>query len=164
MRPAAGRLLLIAALFVGWLGYLGYLVWTRPRTPDGQPLVLSRPQLLVSNVDVVAAVDDPAQPVVIKQVLSPPGDKDLHPGDRIEVPNIKDCRPLPPGGPNAPAPPDWTGPGDYLLPLERYTEDSTARYRVAPTPPSPGYPHRRPRIYPATPEALAQYREVRKPG
>ena len=51
MRPAVVRLLVAALLFAGWLGYLIYLVATTPRTPAGAPLVLSRPQILVSDFD-----------------------------------------------------------------------------------------------------------------
>ena len=40
MKPAAFRLVLTLGLFLGWLGYLGYLVATRPLTPAGTPLVL----------------------------------------------------------------------------------------------------------------------------
>ncbi len=61
MRPAVGRLILTIALFVGWLVYLGFLVLCRPHTPDnlrgafaGRPVTVSRPQILVSMLDVVA--------------------------------------------------------------------------------------------------------------
>jgi hypothetical protein len=149
MKPAAGRLLLMVLLFAGWLGYLAYLAFSRPLTADGQPLVLSRPQLLEADLDVVARVDDPARPVVVKEVLFPPNEKDVHPEQKITVANLDRCRPVP-------------LPGDYLLPLKR-TEGDATHFTVALTPRSPGYPEPGPpRIYPATPQALAQYREIPK--
>jgi hypothetical protein len=178
VRPGVGRLLLTALLFVGWLGYLGYLVATRPLTVDdfrqrfwdgGQPLVLSRPQLLVSDLDVIAHVDDPTKPVVVREVLYPAGEQKVLPGNSITVANLGDCRP-PPREAGQPAPADWTGPGDYLLPLLRWTEGGETRYKVAPTPPSPGYPPQRglepgpPRIYPDKPQTRAQYSQIHKPG
>src|SRR3954453_7223968 len=57
MKPAVFRLVLFAGLFALWMGYLGYLVLTRPRTPQGAPLVLSRPQIQSSDVDVIAEID-----------------------------------------------------------------------------------------------------------
>ncbi len=169
MRPAAGRFLLTALLFVGWLGYLGYLVATRPQTADGRPLVLSGPQLLVSELDVIARVDDPAKPVLVQKVLYPPKEKQIRPGDMIRVSNLGQCRPLT-RDPGQKPTSDWTAPGEYLLPLQRWTENGQMHYQVTPTPASPGYPSPRnhqpgpPRIYPATPGALAQYEQIRKPG
>jgi hypothetical protein len=166
MKLAAWRFFVVAALFVCWLGYLGYLVATRPQY-DGRPVVLSRPQILVSEVDVVARVDadDPTKPVKIEQVLYQAGEQTLHAGDEIFVDNLSQCRPLRREGSPAP-PPDWQGPGAYLLPLN---PSDNKHYRVTPTPPSPGYPPGHdmtpgpPRIYPATPQVLAQYRAIGKP-
>jgi hypothetical protein len=61
-------------------------------------------------------------------------------------------------------PPGWSGPGEYLLALLSLNPNDKTHYRVTPIPPSPGYSRGEPRIYPATPEALAQYREMPKPG
>lgn len=161
MRRAALRLLVVALLFGGWLGYLAYLAFTLPRTADGQPLVLSRPQILVSDLDVIALVpgDQPGE-VTIKEVLYPPGEENRV-GQKIIVTNIDKCR-APRRNVEAREPgPDWTGPGEYLLPL-RTAEDGKG-YEVVPIPTSPGYPTvGPPRIYPATPQALAQYREIIK--
>jgi hypothetical protein len=165
MKPAAGRLLLTAVLFLGWLCYLGYLVYSRPRTPDGQPLVLSRPQLLVSTLDVVARVEKPDKSVKIVKVLYPPKDPPVHEGDTITVDDLDRCRAPERESGQPPPPLDWSGPGEYLLPLQYWPADGKTRYRVTPIPPSPGYPRSAvPRIYAATPQALAQYREVRKPA
>ena len=49
MKFAAVRLAVAAVLFVGWIGYLGFLVRT-----TRHPIVLSRPQFLVSQKDVIA--------------------------------------------------------------------------------------------------------------
>src|SRR5215469_14337409 len=179
MKLAVGRLLVTIALFAGWLGYLGYLVLCRPHAPaglrgafEGQPLTLSRPQFLVSAVDVVARVDDEdGENVTVEEVLHPKEKAPVKAGDKIKVTNILRCRPLPdPTTPEQETPPnDWTGPGTYILPLQRKDKDT---FEVVPTPPSPGYPrepHGRagaagpPRIYPATPEMLAEYRQIAKP-
>jgi hypothetical protein len=132
--------------------------------------VLSRPQILVSDLDVVARVDaaDPKTPVTIEEILYPAGEKSLGPGEKIQIENLDRCRPLSREWETSPPQPDWTGPGKYILPLHRFTEGGKSHYRVAPTPPSPGYPTARdhtpgpPRIYPATPQALAQYHDIPK--
>ncbi len=162
MKPAAGRLLLTALLFIGWLCYLGYLVSTRPRTPAGQPLVLSRPQILVSTLDILARVQDPKEPVKILEVLYPPADPPVHEGQEITVDDLDRCR-APEREYGQATSPDWSGPGAYLLPLQYWITGGKTHYRVTPIPPSPGYSRAVPRIYPATPEALAQYRKIAKP-
>ena len=178
MRPAVGRLVVTVLLFAGWLGYLGYLVVCRPHTPgdlvgafDGQPLTLSRPQFLVSMLHVVARVeDDKGENVVVEEVLYPKEHAPVKAGDRIRVVNLDKCRPLPdPMEKGREPPPDFTGPGRYLLPLQSTAKDNDAPFEVTSTPPSPGYPPQRagsvgpPRLYPATPEMLAEYAEIAKP-
>jgi hypothetical protein len=191
MRPAVGRLILTIALFVGWLGYLGYLVQCRPHTSDGRPLTLSRPQFLVSTVDVVARVDnDKGTDVIVEEVLSPKEKPPLEVGDKIQVADILKCQPLPDPLaktqfefrsfrwiPKEPAL-DWTGPGRYILALQSDPKEGKGHFRVVPTPRSPGYPPPPPReapadyprfgepgpprIYPATAELLAEYRDISK--
>ena len=61
MTAPVARLALTVTLFLGWIGYLAYQVATRPTVPPGQPLdglalVVSRPQVEASEVDVVAKV------------------------------------------------------------------------------------------------------------
>ncbi|HTU18963.1 MAG TPA: hypothetical protein VMG10_12960 [Gemmataceae bacterium] len=179
MKPRAARLILTVALFLGWLGYLGYLVVCRPHTPgglrgafEGRPLTLSRPQMLVSTLDVVAEVSgDKGEKVVVKEVLFPnPSDAPVKKGETIHVELIDQCHPLPdPLAKDANPPPDYTGPGDYLLPLQAVGSKEDRRFQVVPTPPSPGFfsaPHVSvgpPRIYPATDEMLAEYRSIAKP-
>jgi hypothetical protein len=175
MRPAVARLILTATLFAAWLGYLGYLVVCRPHTPsglrgafEGRPLTLSRPQFLVSTLDVVAEVSgDKGENVVVKEVLFPRTDAPAKAGDTISVEGIDRCRSLPdPLAKNGDPPPDYSGPGDYLLPLEKIGE---GRFRIVPTPSSPGFPPLHsgsigpPRLYPATGEMLAEYRDISKP-
>jgi hypothetical protein len=182
MKPAVGRVILTAALFVGWLGYLGYLVVCRPYTPEGlrgafegRPLALSRPQFLVSMLDVKARVENiDGDKVVVEEVLFPSENPPVKAGETIRVENIDKCRPLPaPLEKDQEPPADWTGPGQYLLPLQIVERNGQRHFEVVPTPPSPGYPPRTlplhngsvgpPRIYPATPQMLAEYKEIAKP-
>jgi hypothetical protein len=175
MKLAVGRLIVTAALFAGWLGYLGYLVVCRPHTPDGlrgafegHTLTLSQPQIMVSMLDVIARVDDEkGENVIVEQVLYPAENAPVKPGDKIEVVNIDRCRPMPdPVAKDREPPPDWSGPGSYLLPLQ--FGPNKDRFEVVPTPSSPGYPPGyiggvgHPRIYPPTPELLAEYSKISK--
>jgi hypothetical protein len=162
MTLPARRLLLCAVLFVGWIGYLGYQVLTRPRLPDGgaffaRPLVVSHPQVLVSQVDVIAEVPNTGGTVTVREVLWP-ADAPLKEGDEIQVANLEECKA------DAQSRLDFFGPGKYLLPLRSVDRDRK-RYEVAHVPPSPGYSlGGPPRLYPATPAALAQYEQIGKPA
>ena len=178
MKRAVERLILTAVLFLGWLGYLGYLVMCRPHTPggllgafEGRPLTLSRPQFLISSLDVVADVSgEKGDKVIVKEVLYPQSNPSVKPGDEIQVENIGRCRPMPdPLAKNDNPLQDYTGADLYLLPLQVIEGAGPRRFEVVPTPPSPGFPPSSgvtfgpPRIYPATPEMLAEYREMAKP-
>jgi hypothetical protein len=164
LHPAVLRLIAIALVFVGWMAYLAYLVATRPLTSNGTPLVLSRPQILVSEFDVVARVDstDVDATVTIEEVLKPTRDSQLQVGDMIHVTNLADCHHLVRSATSETSEADWTGPGLYLLPLFEADKDRR-EYRVVKTPRSPGFSLDLPRIYPATKAALAQYREIPRP-
>ena len=103
MRAQVARLALTATLFLGWLGYLSYQVATRPViATTGQPLVLSRPQLLASELDVIAEVEDTRSgpdtkekyEATVVEVLYPPEGAPVKKGDRIQVTNIADVRGL----------------------------------------------------------------------
>jgi hypothetical protein len=157
MNPARARLALTAVLFLGWLGYLLFLVLTRPPAwPDGTPVVLSRPQFPVSDLDVVADVAGGGRRVTVRQVAyAAPGQPAALEGQDIVVQNLHDCRR--PGAPGAP--PDLAGDGPYILPL---APAGGREFRVVATPPSPGFPASAatPRIYPATPDTLAQLRQI----
>ena len=81
MKGAIIRLAVVAGLFLCWLGYLTYLVVITP----GDPVLLCRPQFLVSEVDVIAKIDDPNQPVTIEEVLFPAAGLDSLVGKKIQI-------------------------------------------------------------------------------
>jgi hypothetical protein len=162
MKPALWRLILTAALFVGWLGYLTYLVCIRPS------VVLSRPQFLVSMLDIVGRVDNiKGEDILVEKVLFPETNPSVKAGDKIQVENIAKCRPLSdPLEKNMEPSPDWMGPGPYILPLQLVERDGKGHYEVVPTPASPGYHGLSagpPRIYPATVRLLDEYKRISKP-
>src|SRR5207249_10760436 len=135
------RLVLAAGLFVAWIGFLALLAATAT-----QPVVLSRPQFLVSQFDVIAQVeqgkDGPDPDLTVREVRWPAkGMGDLV-GKKITILNLKQCD-------------GWQGPGLYILPL-RKTDKGT--FVVVSPPMSPGFePMKvRPRIYRETPETLRQ--------
>jgi hypothetical protein len=140
-RPRAA-FLAAAALFLLWIAFLAYQALA-----GRDPLVLSRPQLLVADLVVTARVDDLGEGPVAVTV------REVHyaaagapaPDSVIEVEGLAACRK------------DWAGPGLYILPL---SAARGGRYRVTPTPRSPGYGAEQPRIYPATPGSEAQLRQV----
>jgi hypothetical protein len=160
---------LTGALFLGWLGYLIFLVRTLPQAPNGGPVVLSRPQFLVSSLDVVAQVDGLHDPVTILEVVNPGEENELWKGKKILVSNLERCRPQTVGKDDE-ALLDYRGPGKYILALRPTGAHPLIRsigllanpwaglpqlaeglrlkdslvypvtFDVAPTPPSPGYP------------------------
>jgi hypothetical protein len=145
------RVILTAGLFFAWIGWLAYLAVTATR-----PIVLSRPQFLVSNLDVIAQVDQdktgPIRKVTIEHIYWQQ-DKDLRLDDKISVTNLEACS-------------GWQGPGHYILPLH-HSADGT---EVVLPGKSPGFPPtssselaptvNRPRIYPVTPETLRQLESI----
>ena len=122
MKPVASRLLVFGLLYACWMAYLGYLVLTRPLTPAAQPLVLSRPQIDVSEVDVLAELPAPTAAtadgieVTVKQVLSAKGGE-VQEGQSIRVLNLDDCHPDARIN-GSPAPQDWAAAG--LTPEDVY--------------------------------------------
>jgi hypothetical protein len=155
MKPATLRLILAAGLFAAWIGYLAYLAvtaGTQPITREG-PIILSRPQFLVSDLDVIAQIDEmkdppaPTQVTVVDVVWSKP-----QPGQErvLHVTNLSACQ-------------GWVGPGRYILPLRKLDEHT---YEVAPIPPSPGTDHHAPRIYLLTVQTREQLQQLvnEKPG
>jgi hypothetical protein len=147
MKSAMVRLALAAAAFVAWLGYLAFLALTTSR-----PIVLSRPQFLVSSLDVIAEVEEAdgrPGPVVIVREVHFPADRTEFVDQPLTVRNL-------PGLTSAQG---WTGPGLYILPLVAVGKD----YEVAPLPPSPGFNAGQPRIYPLTPHTRGQLAQVPKP-
>jgi hypothetical protein len=162
MKAAVWRLVVMAVLFAGWIAYLIYL-WqaTLFFRPTQEPLLLSHPQFLVADLVIVAEIKDDKSPVKVEQVLFPEKSTSVKEGETIRVTNLEHCHP-PRLTPRADErmPPDFTGPGSYLLPLRARGSD----YEVVPIPASPAYRDHDgpPRIYPATPQVLAQYRQLNR--
>lgn len=115
------RLLLAAAAFLGWLGYLGYAALSKSRGP-----VVSRVQAAAAQLAVRASIDggaDPAGPATVLESLT----KDGPPvGTQLDVVNL-----------NGADVSGWAGTGEYLLFLERL--GTTDKYRVVGQQRSPGY-------------------------
>ena len=154
--------------FFSWLGYLIYLVQISPRGVAG-PLVLSRPQFLISELDVVAELKSLHEPVRILEVIQPENAGREWIGKSFLVRNLDQCHPQVILG-DEEIKPDFQGPGKYILPLRvvsvdpllssiglltnpfaalphlvlglgsRDANQSPLVLEVAPTPPSPGYP------------------------
>ena len=148
MKPAAARLALAVVLFVSWVGYLGYLAATTRPPANG---ILSRPQFLVSQLDVIARVEEPeGQPprVTVEKVHWPQDDEARQlVGKQIEVLDLAKSD-------------GWVGPNTYILPLTRAGKET---YRVAPIPRSPGFERHQTRIYLATPQTRYQLDTIQKP-
>jgi hypothetical protein len=141
-------LIITACAFVAWVGWLGYLAATYHH-----PITLSRPQLLVSQIDVAAWIKDEQTPVKIEEVYyeAPEVKRDLKARDEIEIDNLKSCT-------------GFGGEGLYLVPLSKVGN----RYRITAIPHSPGYRGDRNGadefpIYPKTPETVEQRRHIAKP-
>jgi hypothetical protein len=78
MRPAVSRFVFFAILYAIWIGYLAYLVVGLPTWTNGLSPILSRPQILVSDFDVVGTIDStpgPATPLDCFYGQSPAGDR-----------------------------------------------------------------------------------------
>ncbi|MCI0376240.1 MAG: hypothetical protein L0215_01405, partial [Gemmataceae bacterium] len=123
------RLAVSACLFLGWIGFLLFLV-----LKTRAPVILSRPQFLVSPLHVIAEVRDknglPDPEVTVVQVAwtSDTADEKLA-GVKLFVED------LPYSGPDQ----GWTGAGQYLLPLTKRTIANGFGYKVTPLPWHPGY-------------------------
>src|SRR3954454_16617305 len=112
-RFAVLRLVLASVLFAGWIGWLVYLAKFKSK-----PIVLSRPQLLVSDLDVIAEVDEPGKKAVVKEVYAWGRRIDPPAFDApIEVVNLAQCHRVPHDEETEDdVPRDWQGPGLYILP------------------------------------------------
>ena len=166
MKPAAWRLAVTAVLFLAWLGYLAFLALT---TRDA--VVLSRPQFLISELDVVARRTG-ADAFVVTDVLYPRGaDKRAEwAGKTITVENMDKCQLYSSKFGGQPVPPD--AGRSYLMPLQSLPGEDKTRFEVVPIPASPGFPAGPhglgpatgpPRIYPADDEVIRQYHTIPKP-
>jgi hypothetical protein len=171
MKPAHSRLLVVSLLFIGWLGYLGWLAATRPWISKDQPLVVSVPQIQASQLDVIAQLPAPPQrgdapdlegvEVTVEEVLFGKG---VSEGQKIRVLHLDDCRPTPRYGDKSPPPLDWSGPGSWLLALREAKQFPGKQvYEMVPILASPGYGGGPPRVYPANAETRAQYGRIEKP-
>ncbi len=160
-RPMPSRrrrvaLAVIATAFILWIGFLAFLAYTA-----GHPIVLSRPQMLASNLVVIAQVSgDARHPEKTATVVEVPwaADRAAQPQSKakITVSNLDQV---------SAADADhlrgvWRGPGEYILPLTTASNDT---FRVTSIPPSPGYPQAeadRLRIYPVTPDTREELQQI----
>src|SRR5437016_3359018 len=118
LSRARWLLLIAAVLFAAWIGWLAYLAFTTTR-----PIVLSRPQFLAAQVDVIARVEEKAgrpDPVVKDVVVSWARDQAGRPleGQTLTIANLAQVTEKE----------GWLGPETYILPLIK--EDNT--YALAP--------------------------------
>lgn len=154
--PSSRQRLAFLGAFVLFAGWLAWLAWLSVTTQN--PVVLSRPQFLVSALDVVIQLDripDGPHEVTVKRVLwaMSPEDRKLE-NASITITNLERTS-------------GWTGPGEYLLPL--IPDGPAGRFQVPATPRSPGFePDPRtevgkPRIYPATEKTLRQHQTLARP-
>jgi len=149
------RIVLAVAVtaFLLWLGYLGFLA-----VATGHPIVLSRPQILASNLIVLAQLtgegDHPNALVKVEQVIWPKAPPELA-KKTILVKNLEQI-----SGDQG-----WNGAGEYILAL---TSHPSGPFGVTPIPPSPGFAATarpqadRLRIYPAEPSALEQLADIQR--
>ena len=141
-------LLLAVVLFAGWISWLGWLA-----LPSVTPReVLSRPQFLISQLDVIAQVDADAEgrpkpQVKVEEVHWPAAAKELA-GKTLTVTNLNQCY-------------GWDKSGPYILPLVKDGDN----YRVVAVPRSPGSEgasSRFPRIYQATEQNRRQLEAIER--
>jgi ribosomal protein L7/L12 len=123
------RLAVAVCLFLGWIGWLAYLV-----VKTHNPVVLSRPQFLVADVWVRGHLDGtsekPQATFVVREVLWAKDNKDQSLTEKsIPVWDL----------PFAGKAQGWAGPRDYLLPLKKSQEGKSSVYQLTPLPPSPGF-------------------------
>jgi hypothetical protein len=148
-------LLYTSALFVIWIGCLGYLAVTHGHwKEDLTERVLSRPQFLISQLDIIAKLDSPNDSeITVGKVVHNRTGKDIDPGQQLNIKNLGECE-------------GWKGPGEYILPLVKADAEGKT-YRVAEVPRSPGSKTLPPgiyelRIYKLTPETSAQLNQIDK--
>ena len=122
------RLVVSAALFVGWIAFLAYLVAV---TRD--PVIVSRPQILVSNLCVLAKIDEhaggPAPDVRVTKVLWTEDDDKSLEGRPLTLGDLADLGQAQ----------GWAGAGEYLLPLVKRKLDKQTVYALTPIPAMPGF-------------------------
>lgn len=146
------RIAVAALLLVGWLSYLFVLV---AMTRD--PVILSRPQILVSNLCVLAKVDDhdgvPHPRVHVTKVLWAAHEDQLE-GRELLLEDLAGV-----GKEQG-----WAGANEYLVPLTARKIGKEVAYEVTPLPHVPGFQPAKPierRIYRATDDAMRQFWELK---
>ncbi len=145
MTMARWRVLIVALLFFGWIGWLSYTAWSSRGMN-----VVSRAQVLTASTVVVAEVEsvsgDPFPEVKVKEVLATKG---KHPTIEINVP-LKIM-----GLENLKSENGWKGKGDYVIPLTYNGQE----FELHGIPKSPvARPKPRIRIYQVDDQVLAQTR------
>src|SRR6516165_4608235 len=103
MKARAIRLILASLLFILWTSWLIYLTVTAT-----SPIILSRPQFLVSELQIIAPVErlgSGTTELVVKEVPWPENTRALV-EKKLAVENLAQCA-------------GFAGPGDYILPLTR---------------------------------------------
>jgi hypothetical protein len=152
-------------LYGCWLSYLSWQVARRPIQAPGYALVLSRPQLLASPIDIIASIPDKNGKAKVIEVLYPKEAAPVKPGDEIVLRLVDEARPIAVVR-GATPPADWEGPGNYLVPM-RASPGVQGEYEVVGIPTSPGFraPMLNPpvRIYRDSAETRAQYAQISKP-
>jgi len=144
------RLLVTAALFLAWIGWLGYLAATTTK-----PEVISRSQFLVCDLFVIADLTGTAErPDAMITVQETGGRQStvLRSGSSPTIANLPDVDR------------GWSGPGRYIVPL---THKRDGTWELTAVPITPGYPPKssdepaeRLRIYRAEARTLAQLRQL----
>ena len=147
------RIVVAALLLIGWLGYLFVLV---AMTRD--PVILSRPQILVSNLCVLAKIDEheggPNPRVRVTKVLWAVDDDKQLEGRELLLEDLAEV-----GREQG-----WAGANEYLIPLIVRKSGKEAAYEVTPLPHMPGFQPVRlneRRIYRATEDALRQFWQLK---
>ena len=149
MKPNRLKLLLALTLFLSWICYLGFLVIHTTRGIDGKPVRLSRPQFLISQLDLIIKPQMQENTVLaqVTEVLySALNDKTPKVGDIVTINNLE----LP-----------ETQNKFWLVPLR--SADFGKSFEIVPIPPSPGFSGRTIKIYPAFDGVLLQYKKLPKP-
>ncbi len=151
MKPSHRFLWVAAGLFAAWIGWLIYLAAT-----SRDQVILSRPQFLVAHLHVLARLtgtaEHPDAKVAIVDVpWAAAGQQGGQKDEDIAVSQLDLC------GPEQ----GWEGDGLYILPLLKGPGET---YQLTAIPVGLGFAPRQPqdrlRIYPATPAALAQLRQL----
>src|SRR5690349_18294539 len=113
------RLIVSLCLFLGWIGFLGYLVYER------SSIILSHPQFAVARAIVIADVKDGDAKVVVQEIPYCADEADRARLKDLVLPELLSC------GKGQ----GKTGPGVYIIPLIQ--RDGV--WQVAPVL-TPGYP------------------------